>query len=278
MDIFTIKPMKPKKIGQIPSDNDNFIYECKYDGGGGLIQVDKGKAIIWHIGTHGVYEVKRTYRYPLLAKEIQINIKDGLYHCELCVFDHLGFSHHALFQKRQCEKQFVIDIKAKTFPVVAMIHDILFDGEQDVRGMALMGRKKLLIDNVTEGNHIQLVKPYRTADELLAQREYIEGIVIKDIDSPYLSGKRQGFKYRFNKEKTVKVTSFEEHQNGNGIILITHDNKRVNLAGNRVEPTRQLLADGNEINVEISYYEETNNGYRFPVVKRVIAQGEGRND
>ena len=96
----------------------------------------------------------------------------------------------------------------------------------------------------------------------------IEGIVIKNPESLYHLGKREGFKYRFNTEENLKFTSYEswsKHTGEQGIVLITDEGRRVNLAGKRVEEAQQKVDEDGYVKCEVSSY-----GKRFSSIKRVL--------
>jgi len=261
-----IEMMKPKPVSSILR-GDNYLYEVKFDGGSAILVKRNGKLEIYHGGS----KERRTYRYPELLEE-KDNIKDGIYACELCVFNSNGVSDFSLFQKRQVENRFKIEMRRKMYPVVAMIYDILEDGEEDVRDYTLIERKKILERNVVDCNSIRIVEYYETPDKILEMKG-IEGIVIKDKLSPYLEGKRdKWYKFRFMKEKTVKVVDFEtwKGENNEGIVLITDKGERINLAGEtNVELFKQLYNENGYVYVEVEYHSETEKGLRFPTVKRI---------
>ena len=258
--------MKPKKISEIPENQESlkYIFEEKFDGGSAVIEKYNGNVKIFH----GENPTAVTYRYPEIAKD-GLTLKDGIYVCEIVVFDKDGINSFDLFQKRQLENKRKIEIRSKFYPVVAVIHDILKNGKEDVTGLTLMERKKILKSNVADTNDIRLIEFYDKPDKLLEMRDVIEGIVIKDINSTYKLAKRDGwFKYRFNKEETVKCVSYEDTDTG--IVLITDDGRRINLAGSRSEIAKKKIDENGEVTVEVSYHRRTKKGFRFAVVKRVL--------
>lgn len=259
-----LEAMKPKKITRIPNNNnDNYVYERKLDGGNGFIVKRKGKTKIFH--NHN--KTPQNYRYPLLCQECDRFLKDGIYQGELCVFQN-GFSDFDLFQKRQVEHSFKIEIRSERYPVKVMIHDILHENGNDVRNCCLSERKNMVEHNVKQGEHIGIVPFFDNPDKLLFQQKNLEGIVIKEKDSVYLSGKRQGYKFRFNQEKKITCVDYENHPMG--IVMETDGGKRVNLAGKRSEKAKQEIDNRGKVNVEISFNGETDKGFRFCSVKRVL--------
>jgi ATP-dependent DNA ligase len=232
--------MKPKSVDTIDSfiKNDKYIYETKYDGGSSVIVKHGNDIQIFH----GYNPNLQNYRYPDLIEEIKSNLKDGEYICELCVFKE-GVSYFPHFLKRQLENKVKIKFVKDIYPVVAIIHDIVKNGNDDVTDNALIERKKMLKENVFDGKHIKLIELYKNPDKLLEQKDVLEGIVIKDINSYYQFGKRGNgwFKFRFNVEEKVKCTKYEDTETG--IVLITEDNRRINCAGKRSEFARNKILD-----------------------------------
>ena len=263
------KLMKPKKVNSIEGFNTGeYVFEVKLDGGSGLLVKKDDKLEVYH----GSGE-RRSYRYPDVRSEGNL-LKDGVYACELCVFNDDNVTDFSLFQRRQVEKNFLIEVRSKRFPIVAMVYDVLFNGKEDVRDYDLLERKKILEKNVVDGNHIRLVEFYENVNPILTMRDKIEGVVIKHKYSKYLCGKRdKWYKYRFNREETVKIIDFEEWSGDNGldgVILITEDGRRVNLAGRDSYRAKEMLKENGEITVEICYHSKTEKGFRFPVVKRIL--------
>jgi len=258
-----MKVMKPLKTKQIPT-GDNYIYEIKYDGGSAVLRKQKGIVEIRHSDNPNL----QNHKYPELVKDLKF-LKDGTYIAELCVFNESGVSHFPSFLKRQCENRFKIEQRSKTYPVVAMIYDMTSDNGDDCVEESLLDRKRMLQHNVRESEHIKIVPYYPKPEPVLEQKDVLEGIVIKDLRTPYRFDSRDGwYKYRFNKEETVKCVEYEEHPVG--IVLKTESGKRINLAGPRSEIAKQKIIDDGEVFVEISYNGKSEKGFRFTSVKRVL--------
>ena len=264
-----MKVMKPLKIAEIPH-GDKYIYEVKYDGGSAEI-IKKGESIfIYHSGNPDI----QNYKYPELLNDFK-TFKDGHYIAELVVFNSESpGGHFPSFLKRQCENQFLIEKRRHSFPVTAMVYDMVSDNGDSCANETLHDRKKMLALNAREGNHIKLVKYYDTPDPILCKKNVFEGVVIKDLNSVYRFDRRDGwFKYRFNKEETVKCVSYENWESSggvSGIVMTTVDGKRVNLAGPRAEEAKQKINDSGAVLVELSYNGKSEKGFRFTTVKRVL--------
>ena len=262
--------MKPKKIGNIPDNPDGkYIYEIKYDGGSAVIEKYGDTVKIYHNKNPDPQE----YKYPELVEGALRCLKDGIYVCEIVVFNKEGISDFSLFQKRQLENKVKIQFRRQLYPVTAMVYDIIRANGEDVTDYPLLERKKMLSERVFDNSHIRLVEFFSKPEPILKLKDKVEGIVIKDVNSTYKFGKRDGwFKHRFNKEETVKCVSYEVTPTG--IVLITEDGRRINLAGHRSEIAKKRIDEDGEVLVEVSYHQKTKDGFRFPVVKRIVGEVE----
>jgi len=263
-----IEPMDCKQTEEIPLEKD-LVYETKYDGVRAIIKVSKDQVEIHHSESPNVVN----YRYPFLTKELE-QLQPGTYDGEICVFEN-GFSNIKYVQRRQCTNRRKIQLVAKKYPVTLMIFDLLGMGDENIMLDKLIDRKKMLMQQVKPSDMIQIVKYYQTPDEILMEQEFIEGVVIKDINSVYEEGKRSGAwrKKRFVKEATVKIVELEEYNKEGrlaGVVCITDTGGRINLPGPRAKKAQELLSNDGSFKAEISFFEETEKGYRFPVVKRLI--------
>jgi ATP-dependent DNA ligase len=260
--------MKPQAVDSLEFYTKNYqqyIFEVKYDGGSSKISKNGNEVLIFH----GKNPNPQNMKYPDLIPDILTNVKDGEYIAELCVLDKEGVSNFTNYMKRQLSNKMKINFVKDIFPVVAVFHDIVKNGSENVNDFALMDRKKILEKNIKNSKHIQLIKYYEKPDEIVKQKDVLEGVVIKKRDSPYVFGKRQNwFKFRFNTEETVKCTNYEDTETG--IVLITEDGRRVNLAGDRSEIAKHKIMNDGCVIVEIAYHERTMQGFRFTSVKRVL--------
>ncbi|MBS3748135.1 MAG: ATP-dependent DNA ligase [Candidatus Thermoplasmatota archaeon] len=256
--------MKPEKISDIPIDT-RYLYEIKYDGGSGFIVKKNNKVDIFHNGNN----TPVTYRYPELVTNCLQYLKNGIYVSELIVpsnqFPNGDFD---LFQKRQVENRFKINRRKQKLPVKAIIYDILHNGT-DLKNDGLLKRKEILHKSVMDSNHIQVIESFKHPKKILDMKDTCEGIVIKELNSVYIHGKRTGwFKKRFNIERVVRFVDYEPTETG--IVLLTEKQKRVNLAGKRSETARELINNEGYVDCEISFNKETGNGFRICNVKRLI--------
>jgi ATP-dependent DNA ligase len=268
----TIIPMDCKAVEVVPRE-DNLIYEKKLDGIRALVIVDPDKKIEIH---HSESPNVVNFKYPALVKELE-KLAPGIYDGELCVLDQNGFTDFSAMQARsQAVNRRKIQMNEAKYPVKYMVFDMLSTGGENIKTEYLIDRKKKLEQRLRllpKDSSIKLVPFYPTPDALERLYGQIEGIVIKGMYSVYEEGKRSGAwrKKRFNQEKTVKVIGYEEYTRDGrsaGITLITDDGKRINLPGSRAQATKQILQNNSFVMVDIIYYDETPDGYRFPRVNK----------
>jgi DNA ligase-1 len=95
------------------------------------------------------------------------------------------------------------------FPVAVRLYDILFDGEDDVRGLPFDTRRARLETFLRREQPARMdlspLIPFAAADELAALRDgareaAIEGLMIKRADSPYLAGRPKGYWWKWKRE------------------------------------------------------------------------------
>ncbi|MEM8536262.1 MAG: ATP-dependent DNA ligase [Pseudomonadota bacterium] len=170
--------------------------ERKWDGIRGQLIIRGGEHHLWSRG-----EDLMTDRFPELA-QLRDYLPDGtVIDGEVLAFaDETPLSFNAL-QKRIGRKTVPKKLLAEA-PVIIMAYDLLEHGGDDIRQTPLTDRRTMLenlIAAVPAEAPIRLSAsvPFRTWDELAAAREEsralnAEGLMLKRLDSPYLSGRKRG--------------------------------------------------------------------------------------
>ena len=256
--------MKPQKTEKLP-EGENIIYELKYDGASSRIVIEKGEVLIFH----GDKTEPQNYKYPEVISDLKKQ-KDGEYIVELCVLDdkNIGGSFNN-FQRRMCQDYFKIRRRAKSLPLTIIFHDIIDDEP-------LYKRRKILRERITPTPRLKVIDAYDSPKPILdLQKKYgtIEGIVAKNLDSYYRMDTRTGWwKKRFNVEETVKCVSYEDWAKSDGttgIVMITDDGKRINLAGPKQHEAKEMIDARGFAMAEIAYHKVSDRGFRFTTVKRI---------
>jgi hypothetical protein len=274
--------MKPKHIENATANNDvekllepfiknkeEYIFQIKKDGGSSKIakKLDADINIF-----HGDNPNRQNVKYPELMKDFREQ-KDCEYIAELCVFDSNGVSVLNYYQKRcHTDNKIKIEYVLKDkYPIVAVVHDVVKIGNDDVTNWTYVDRLKFLSENLIETPHIKLIESFDNPFEIINRQKklqemkcpfLLEGIVVKKKTSPYLYGKRDGWwKVRWNKEETVKCVTFEDTQTG--VVLITEDGRRINYSGDaKSREAKQIIIDEGCAIVELVYHIKTPTGYR----------------
>ena len=172
---FPVDPMKAT-LGSLPSDDDRWAYEIKYDGYRTLAFVDDGAVRLQSTNRRDV-----TATYPELAGlpggvHASTAVLDG----ELAVLDDDGLPRFDLMQRHER-------------PAVLFVFDVLRIDEHDTIALPYEDRRRLLEQVVEPGDH-WAVPSYRVgggADLVAATgAQGLEGIMAKRLGSVYVPGKR----------------------------------------------------------------------------------------
>ena len=112
------------------------------------------------------------------------------------------------------------------YPSFVHLYDILFDGDEDVRGLPLSERRKRLEAWVERHNNIRLdvsgIIPYDSWEDLAqiriqgAEEEGHEGIMLKRKDSAYIAGRPKGPWYKWKRDPRLIDAVLMYAQRGHG--------------------------------------------------------------
>ncbi|MCV3738617.1 DNA ligase D [Rhizobium sp. TRM96647] len=168
-----------------PPAGDNWLHEIKFDGyriqmriANGAVTLKTRKGLDW------------TAKYPEIAKaatELPDCIIDG----EICALDDNGAPDFAALQAALSE--------GTTGNLVYFAFDLLFDGGEDLREKALTDRKSRLQELLADGTddpHLRFVEHFETGGDAVlrsACKLSLEGIVSKQADAPYRSGRTEAW-------------------------------------------------------------------------------------
>ncbi|MBB3660867.1 bifunctional non-homologous end joining protein LigD [Rhizobium sp. BK650] len=164
-----------------PPPGDDWLHEIKFDGyriqmrvAGGAATLKTRKGLDW------------TVKYPEIA-DAAAGLPDCIIDGEICALDGNGAPDFAALQAALSE--------GKTADLFYFAFDLLFDGGEDLRSMRLMERKERL-QNVlasADGNpHIRYVEHFESGGDAVlrsACKLNLEGVVSKQMDAPYQSGR-----------------------------------------------------------------------------------------
>lgn len=163
-----------------------------------------------------------THSFPDLEDTLRgTGVLDG----ELLVgTDFTPLSFNAL-QQRLNRKAVSIKLMGD-YPSFVHVYDILFDGDEDVRGLPLSERRKKLEEWLSRHANTRLdastIIPYKSFDELAkirvqgAEEEGHEGIMLKRKDSLYVAGRPKGPWYKWKREPRLIDAVLMYAQRGHG--------------------------------------------------------------
>lgn len=164
-----------------PPNGEGWLHEIKFDGYriqmrivDGKVTLKTRKGLDW------------TGRYPAIAAAAK-NLPDAIIDGEICALDHNGAPDFAALQAALSE--------GKTKELVYFAFDLLFDGNEDLRSLALTKRKarlQKLLFAFDDSDNIRFVEHFETGGDAVlrsACRLSLEGIVSKEAKAPYFSGR-----------------------------------------------------------------------------------------
>jgi bifunctional non-homologous end joining protein LigD len=166
-----------------PPAGDHWLHEIKFDGyriqmrvADGKVTLKTRKGLDW------------TAKYPEIA-ETATSLPDCIIDGEICALDDSGAPDFAALQAALSEKN--------TRNLVYFAFDLLFDGGEDQRDKPLVDRKSRLQDllgDATDDPHLRFVEHFETGGDAVlrsACKLSLEGIVSKQADAPYRSGRTE---------------------------------------------------------------------------------------
>lgn len=164
-----------------PPAGKGWLHEIKFDGyriqmrvEGGNVILKTRKGLDW------------TAKYPAIAEAAE-GLPDCIIDGEICALDERGAPDFAALQAALSE--------GKTDDLVYFAFDLLFDGDEDLRKLPVIGRKErlqALLSDAGQDPRLRFVDHFETAGDAVlksACKLSLEGIVSKQADAPYQSGR-----------------------------------------------------------------------------------------
>lgn len=166
-----------------PPAAEGWIHEIKFDGYRIQARIENGevtlktrKGLDW------------TAKYPAIATSAA-NLPDAMIDGEICALDENGAPDFAALQAALSE--------GKSDALVYFAFDLLFEGDEDLRQLPLTERKERLqklLDDAGEDPRLRFVEHFETGGDAVlksACKLSLEGIVSKQADAPYQSGRTE---------------------------------------------------------------------------------------
>lgn len=185
-------------LAERPFSDPHWLFEIKWDGVRALARVNRK-----HLQLRSRRDQNITNHYPELAGlPQQLRASEAILDGEIVVLDEAGHSDFELLQSRMNVRDPSPSL-VKQNPVTYFVFDLLYCDGYDLRRAALADRKKLLRDAVEFSPPIlysdhQIEKGRELFD--LAKKNNLEGVIAKQIQSPY-PGERTS---QWQKFKTVE--------------------------------------------------------------------------
>jgi bifunctional non-homologous end joining protein LigD len=169
-----------------PPNSDGWCHEIKFDGyrvqlrvEGGVVALNTRKGLDW---------VKK---FAAIAREAK-SLPDALIDGEVSALDSHGVPHFSTLQAALSE--------GKTDDLIFFAFDLLFSGDEDLRGVPLRERKtrlkQLLETRKGGGKLIRYVDHFEERGDTVMQsasKLSLEGIISKKLDAPYHSGRSESW-------------------------------------------------------------------------------------
>ncbi len=297
----TIAPMLARLSP--PFDSPRHLYEIKWDGTRCILFIEGGKVRLQNRRLRDI-----TYRYPEFHGLAKLFKEDGLVLDGEIVVLREGRPVFQLLQQREhVLSPLKIAALAQRLPATYMAFDLLYWRGEDIMSWPLRKRRDLLQEILPESPFVVesryvLEKGLAFFQEVVAQG--LEGVMAKDLESPYLPGKRTDYwlKFKPRQRRTCVVVGYLLRPDGTLKSLLVAEKGPKGLiyrgrVGSGIDEAlsqellhrlKALTCDeppqlkGSpppgafwvrpEILVEVSFQELTNHGqFRAPVLERILS-------
>jgi ATP-dependent DNA ligase len=186
-----IKPQLALTRKQLPV-GEEWAYEPKLDGFRAIVFVDGGEA---YIQSRGGKALSRYF--PELRFEPGRWVLDG----ELVIRDGDGNVEFDSLQMRIHPAESRIELLSKEIPASFVGFDLLAEGDESLLEAPLSERRARL-EAIAERAGLELTPLTPDAEQAERWLDTIEGVMAKQLDAPYLPGKRKGMA-KVKRERTI---------------------------------------------------------------------------
>ncbi len=187
-----IEPMLAKLATKVPTPDDAWGFEFKWDGIRALAQVDGGRVRLMSRSGEEV-----TPRYPEVhAMGRAIGSREVILDGEVVALDEKGRpSFEEIQQRMGLNSESEIRRKMKVVPVTYMIFDLLWQDGRSLMSLPYLERRRLLAALKLAGDSWQTPPFEKGGGQAMLEasaKAGLEGVMAKKLDSPYEPGKRNG--------------------------------------------------------------------------------------
>jgi DNA ligase D-like protein (predicted ligase) len=200
-DLFesNLLPMLPKRISQ-PFDSSKHLFEFKWDGIRALLFISSNHFRLQNRKLQNV-----SYRYPELFSVKKVVKKGAILDGEIVVISGGKPDFKKIQERDHQEKEDKIEVYRRMMPVTYVAFDLLYFDGNELFEASLFKRKELLYKNFVETPRFIFSRGVEREGKRFYERALrlgFEGAVAKEIDSPYLPGKRSSYWLKIKKEQT----------------------------------------------------------------------------
>ncbi|MGI5911915.1 MAG: non-homologous end-joining DNA ligase [Syntrophomonadaceae bacterium] len=226
-----IEPMEPIIQDKI-FDSPDFTYQLKWDGVRMLAYINNNSVQLINKKLHN-----RTIQYPelqLLSSFLNHNniILDG----EIIAFKDSRPNFPAVMRRDNAISNQSIKRLLQEVPINYVVFDLLWDGDEDLRGLPLTQRQNKLNELLKPQAMIYLIEDFPSGSNLFTavKEANLEGVVAKRKDSHYLAGKkhRDWFKIKYRRRQACIVGGYTLKNNiANSLLLGVYFNNFLHYVG-----------------------------------------------
>lgn len=186
-------------------DRGEWIHEIKHDGYRAQAHLSDGRAVIY---TRRGYDWSDTFS-SIASAVRELPAQEAILDGEVVVLDERGVSDYRKLQEALAQR------RAERFTY--FVFDVLYLEGFDLRKVPLIERKRLLTEllaGVSSNDRVRLSEHIEADPRALIQHAcamQLEGIISKERDSPYRSGRQESWlKIKCNKSDTYPIIAFVE--------------------------------------------------------------------
>ncbi|MFZ2804539.1 MAG: DNA ligase D [Patescibacteria group bacterium] len=188
-----------------PFSREGWIFEMKWDGYRALAEVSKGGVALYSRSGQSFNQ-----KFSPVVEDLKTVNVDAVFDGEVVALDAKGKPAFELLQEYQ---------KTGKGRLVYEVFDLLYLDGRDLRGLPLLERKRLLksiLPNLSHVKYTDHVEKNGVALFTAAKRNGLEGVMAKDGQSTYQTGKRSGdwLKMKNVMEQEAVIAGYTEPRRG----------------------------------------------------------------
>jgi ATP-dependent DNA ligase len=219
-----IKPQLALTRKQLPR-GEEWAYEPKLDGFRAIVFVDGDDA---YIQSRGGKELARYF--PELSFAPGRWVLDG----ELVIRDSEGNLEFDALQERIHPAQSRIELLSREIPAGYIVFDLLAEGDEPLLEAPLSERRRRL-EAIAAGAGLELSPLTTNTEQAERWLRSIEGVMAKQLDAPYVPGKRKGMA-KVKRERTIDCVVMgwrpgKEEGTVGSLILGLYDGEELRTVG-----------------------------------------------